>query len=326
MYIQVHSSNFDTTMRYLLLLYVALICPATHCTAQMFKTKFVIEDAVGNRDSVWIGFDTLANYTFNPSFGEEDIDTPFGPVLDVRVTHASTWANETYETILLSKTIIGWCELYGNINCYLPEAIPMFIYAAYPPVTVSWDRSYIHDYSPCQTSAFLTDDYFGVLLGTGHYYEQHMLYPGQSTIACIAETDSYTFDPAPENLPINTATYALRPSLTNNADSIYGIAIHLSDGHFNSPCKWLSSNQAGTPGYDVALSPNPAASILTITTPSESIESVYLYNQTGQFVQRMEGNQSQEVTIDVSAQPPGIYIAHVFGQHRRQRVIKWAKM
>lgn len=50
----------------------------------MFETTFYFEDAVRNMDSIRVGHDTAANYSYNPEFGESFLNTPFDSVFEVR--------------------------------------------------------------------------------------------------------------------------------------------------------------------------------------------------------------------------------------------------
>jgi Secretion system C-terminal sorting domain len=293
--------------------------------AQMFKTMFVVEDAVGNRDSVWLGFDTLASY-YNPQFGEAHIDAPFDSILEVRCTHFVNSPIGPSVSALQSKTIIGACELYGNINCYNVEYIIMYIQAKYTPVTISWDRSYIYNYSPCQTSAFLTPDRNDGLVGTQIFYYHYQTYGDQVRIACISETDSYVFDPTPANRPSFELPYNLSPTETGNQDSIFGLSIHLSDGSIVTPCSWLNSTKgAGTPGFEVTVSPNPAWADLVISCETEQLLSVDLYSSMGQLIRSIKGEGTHQFQMDLSGLPVGMYVAIVTGRDRRQRVIKIIK-
>ncbi|MCB0375492.1 MAG: hypothetical protein KDD04_06205, partial [Sinomicrobium sp.] len=52
-------------------------------TAQ-FETTLYFEDAVGNRDSVIVGYDTLATHDIDPEFGEQELVSPFDSVFEVR--------------------------------------------------------------------------------------------------------------------------------------------------------------------------------------------------------------------------------------------------
>lgn len=79
------------------ILIIGLIAYANAVLAQyhpgpLFQTVIWFEDAVGNRDSVNIGFNLEAKWdTLNPNFGEALLDTPFDSIFEVRVSHLDNW-------------------------------------------------------------------------------------------------------------------------------------------------------------------------------------------------------------------------------------------
>jgi Secretion system C-terminal sorting domain len=310
-------------MRYVLIIYCLVI--GTICQAQMFKTMFIVEDAMGNRDSVWLGFDTLANGQNNLQFGELDLNHPFDSVLDVRCSHMGTWSLE--QDPFLSKTIIGHCEKYGNVDCYQSEGIPIFIKARYQPVTLYWDREYIYNYSPCQTSAYLTANLEPFLIGVWYLYELYLESPEDIRASCIAESDSYqiNLDPAFPIPPIEVP-FKLTPDQTGNSENIHGVMVFFSDGNINTPCSWLSSASAGTPDYAVKVSPNPVHSVLTVSSEDLPINSVQVINQVGQVVHESQVGGSISADIDLTHVPPGLYLAVVNGYDKRQRILKVLKL
>lgn len=50
----------------------------------MFEATIWFEDAAGNRDSIVVGYDTLATEDIDPAFGEAEITSPFDSVFEVR--------------------------------------------------------------------------------------------------------------------------------------------------------------------------------------------------------------------------------------------------
>ncbi|GAB4497385.1 MAG: hypothetical protein OHK0019_30910 [Saprospiraceae bacterium] len=62
----------------------------------MFEMLIYFEDAIGNKDTVIVGYDPDANtYDVNPQFGEVWLDTPFDSVFEVRVSHSDEWPYRT---------------------------------------------------------------------------------------------------------------------------------------------------------------------------------------------------------------------------------------
>jgi hypothetical protein len=57
------------------------------CQTPMYQADFYFQDAIGNRDTITIGYDTTANGEYNPQFGEINLSQPFDSVFEVRATH-----------------------------------------------------------------------------------------------------------------------------------------------------------------------------------------------------------------------------------------------
>ncbi|MCF8239236.1 MAG: hypothetical protein K9I85_13830 [Saprospiraceae bacterium] len=77
----------EPAMKHCILFLIVWPCVASPIFAQkvaMFETTFYFEDAVRNMDSIRVGHDTAANYSYNPEFGESFLNTPFDSVFEVR--------------------------------------------------------------------------------------------------------------------------------------------------------------------------------------------------------------------------------------------------
>ena len=60
-----------------------------------FLTTIYFKDAIGNVDSIEMGFDTSANDISNPNFGETLNLSPFKEVFDVRAVNYFEYYNTT---------------------------------------------------------------------------------------------------------------------------------------------------------------------------------------------------------------------------------------
>jgi Secretion system C-terminal sorting domain len=118
-----------------------------------FSMPMWFEDAIGNKDTIIIGYDTTASFEkFNTLLGEKLLQNPFDSVFDVRVTHGDNSFKEGF-----SKTIIGHCEKYPNVNCFVSEGIKIIINAKYYPIKVSWDIDKLVQNS-CHRGSLLSPD------------------------------------------------------------------------------------------------------------------------------------------------------------------------
>lgn len=105
-----------------------------------FLTTFYFADAIGNLDSIEIGFDSSANPMSNPEFGEISKLTPFDSVLDVRAVEYYTYYNTTPPILpldLVTSRIVRGIEKIVNGPCYATPFYIFFIHAKNQPITIS---------------------------------------------------------------------------------------------------------------------------------------------------------------------------------------------
>lgn len=97
----------------------------------LFQTTFYFEDSLGNRDSVILGYDTVASsQNFNFIFGEEDLILPFDSIFEVRAIHGDDQFMRT------SKKVIEHVSIPFFDTCELPFHTKIIIQAKYPPVKI----------------------------------------------------------------------------------------------------------------------------------------------------------------------------------------------
>lgn len=108
--------------------------------SQEFVFPMYFEDAIGNRDTLFFGYDISATDSIDEIFGEQNIiDLPLNDALDVRVTDAYSYHSPTYHT---KKQII-------NNSCNIPyttlPVIKFDIKCSNWPITASWDSDLFTD-------------------------------------------------------------------------------------------------------------------------------------------------------------------------------------
>ncbi len=89
-----------------IVLITVIVLTANFIRAQEFVFPMYFEDALGNRDTVFLGYDPNGSRdVILPEFGELDIaHIPFDSVFDVRITNqADINANETTEALFHTK-------------------------------------------------------------------------------------------------------------------------------------------------------------------------------------------------------------------------------
>ena len=78
---------------------------------------------------------------------------------------------------------------------------------------------------------------------------------------------------------------------------------------FNPDCWPLGTTQPIVSNANITLTPNPATQVLTITSP-QAMRNIVLTDYLGRAVLRVAcGGQRQ--ALDVSALPPGLYVARM---------------
>jgi hypothetical protein len=93
-------------------LWLLLAFTSTAQKTPFFLTTFYFEDAIGNIDSIEVGYDLTANQTGNPDFGEVTDLSPFDSVFDVRAVNYFEYYNTTppiNPLNLIVKRIVGGC-------------------------------------------------------------------------------------------------------------------------------------------------------------------------------------------------------------------------
>jgi hypothetical protein len=122
------------------LIFLLLFFPLIGLSQPEFSFDLYFEDALGNRDTVTIGYDPEATDGIDAQFGEENIiSQPWDSVLDVRIGN-KTYTENTWLTdnsFLSKKQIISsYCE-----NSIISSRISIQFYAKNYPIKFKWDKS-----------------------------------------------------------------------------------------------------------------------------------------------------------------------------------------
>lgn len=288
---------------------LALLLPALLAFGQiepMFQTTIYFEDAVGNRDTIVVGYDTLANAEYNPLFGEANISSPFDSVFEVRAAHEISfgWGEGEY---ILSKKIIGFAENYANFtSCYGGTSPLFFIYAKYQPITVSWDRSVFDN--DCKDGSFLTPDRMQRMIDPWAWLGMPAIRYG-----CLPTDSAYTFSLGDQyRAPMEIPYIAMQQVEGNGGtlDSIYGLALGFSADWVFSPCSLVVSTQESVPNINMTeVFPNPASRQVVVQNKDGlPIPSLFVYDQIGRMVMEcpVEKNQAA-ISVEVGTLSPGLY-------------------
>jgi hypothetical protein len=320
-------------MKYYLICLLLTTC--CNLTAQndsiAFIMPFYFEDAVGNRDTVFVGASEYGDGTLNPEWGEiNTFSTPFDSVFEVRLTPTREFLDSD-ERILetFSKTLIVEYNDFGTIgDCSIVLEAPTFVVnALYPPVTVSWDQDLFSpgNYLGCAKGTFIVN--------TLAPYSIEAWYDAADLLGfdyyCLAGTTTATITPWEGEFPggpgyNDFAVHHIEGS-TNAMDTL--MAMHLFWARTTAePCFTIvdTDDFLGEINPPLgAIYPNPVSDRLYLpVTDNIELVSVVVSSLEGRL---LFSNDSRPTDIDVSDWPPGMYILHYRtkqGETGAQRFIK----
>lgn len=291
----------------------------------MFQTDIYFEDAVGNKDTITVGFDTLATGDYNPDFGELDITTPFDSVFEVRAAHIDDfgWGNGSFA---LSKKVIGFSENYVNFpTCYSGSTILLFVWAKHMPIKVSWEKSIF--FESCLKATFFTPDRMYQMINPWDWFDMPSI-----RYACTTKTDIFEiFLGKKYKSPMEIPYIAKRKieGSPNSIDSIYGISIDFSADWAFSPCSLVSTDEESAVfDNQTEIFPNPAFDALNIRNKDKAVATnISVYDQSGKAIYHVINNHNvSEQQFDVQQFDVGVYYIVQRMKHGEIRVNKWVKI
>lgn len=289
-------------MKYLITFII--VFNALQISAQLtpiFETTIYFEDAIGNKDSIIYGYDTLANNTYNPDFGEIDIQTPFDSIFEVRVTPDvlnMIWGDGIRSKKLIAHTI----TLGGTWICDITGSnIGIEIYTKHPPVKAYWNSEDFNDI--CRINGYTTNVISG-LYSVG-IFETHDL-----EMACLWNQDTIQFNFAPfsDGIPTYFREDIIEGGLS---DTIYGIEFGPSPMQSISPCwNWIVADDEVVIKEDlVRLFPNPSSHQVTIQSQNNQTHKAIIYALNGKEITAF--TFVKETTVNTSKWPNGLYFVQI---------------
>lgn len=308
-----------------ILIYICLLAGSwqaahTQQTAQ-FETTLYFEDAAGNRDSVVVGYDTLATREIDPEFGEAEILLPFDSIFEVRAGHFRwPWREK------LSKKIIDRgtpaTGPFAPEDCY--SGLPVFIYiwAKHQPVKVWWDRTVFLE-RRCYRASALLNHWEDELAGP--------IWPDEipPEYACLAAEDSIFFDMSEGYLLATPETARIsleKPVEGLGLQTIYGLRFFPASTPYDySPCYWVTSTREEEAPAPVSIFPNPTGGKAWFTLP-EGVEAMHwqLFGINGALLREQRKTVASEV--ELTGLPAGIYQLLIRGSDGKRylgRIVKY---
>lgn len=264
---------------------------------QEFSFKMYFEDAIGNKDTLELGYDVNATDTIDAIFGEINIiGIPFDSVFDIRISDA--YWNNNVGTFQTKKQIVQ------SNNCRALSFITIDLKCNNWPVTATWDNSVFSD--TCRNGSVFTSVHPGGWWDTGS--------PSDLWRAELLNTNQVTF----------TSNY-----FSGQFDEYYA---YVNDQNDTIPVFWQAFGDStilmvGMEEFitnnEINVFPNPAINYTTIQFVNQDlkIENVQVLNING---------ASQPITvtgknIDLTKVPTGLYFIQLTtsnGETITRKIIK----
>jgi len=251
--------------------------------SQEFSFKIYFEDAIGNIDSLEVGYDDMASDSIDGTFGEINIiSTPLNDTFDVRISDAwkynmlSLQASATFHT---KKQIIQKnCPGYSSL-------INVDIHCLNWPVT-AYVNQYLAD--SCNNGSFLTSFNPGGWFDVGS--------PSDLGIMWLGSGSSAEFSSNIQGAPHYYYSY-----INNNNDSIPVFWITFVDQQ-----TIISNVNEYDITEEVSIFPNPASDNIEIGLSNSDIELIRIFNSQGKLIK-----SSKENIINISSCINGLYLIEI---------------
>lgn len=282
------------TAKFSILILLCLFSKAAVCQiAPMFEMSIYFEDAVGNRDTVMVGYDPEADsYDLNPQFGEAWVFVPFDSVFEVRAVHSDDWLNRT------SKKVIGGFEAGGGDTCGAGGNVKVILSAKHFPVIISYDTAFIHT-SACHRNMILSPDWQIFL--QQYWWDADVWY-------CMSNYDEI----------IDSSDYMIHPEehagYLKYEFEVEGQGIKELGGYFwvvkwIGICETLTGTKEGEKSVSGKIFPNPAADKISLELPKgENVERIDFYDSAGHKVKSLGIQRPFNINdVPVGDLPVGFY-------------------
>lgn len=254
--------------------------------SQQFSFQLMFEDAVGNQDSLIIGYDMNGTNDIDLVFNEENIiNLPLNSTFDVRISNE--WQNRYYNTIPgtfhTKKQIIETaCDSWFSLNC-------IDIYSNNWPVTITWDSTLFDN--ECLNGSVFTSITPGGWWDTGGFRAE------------LLASNSYTFSP---NFDFVNENYSY---INDSGDTLNVFWLQFADSTL------LSAQIEENYENQISIFQDIVNNVLVVKLdPLEyKVEKIELFDLTGKL---QETNICDSV-IDISKIESGMYFINIIIEDRK---------
>lgn len=271
-----------------ILFIIATFCLLTTAHGQQFSFQMFFKDAVGNKDTISLGYDLLATDSIDTSFGEVNIiNQPIKATLDVRITNE--WKNREFHsksgTFHTKKQIISYnCQTFDYNHIQTID-----IHTKHWPVTATWNNTIFND--DCRNGSVFTSVNPGGWWDTGSFSSlgvQKLTANGSVTFSSNIEgyfNGGYGYIKNNDTIPVFWQAIADLSILYVSVDE-------------------LSRSQTL-----LKVFPNPASESLSIQVPIQfgTVSGIEIFSSLGQLVMTTRNTND----INIAQLKNGLYLVRV---------------
>jgi len=279
-----------------ILLAIFGICLLDIANAQQFSFQMKFVDAVGNKDSITLGYDINATDSLDPVFGEINIiSNPYSSALNVRA--GNVWFQQNSSTLFGQTAFETKTQIVPNI-CGTSNFWTIFpvaeinIVTSHFPVKAYWNHTPFSN--SCLNGSVFTSVHPGGWWDTGGFRDE------------LKSTDSTTF-------------YQNQYYFMNGPDTVNVYWVALTDSTLLS----LGVSDLNTDLNSVRIFPNPASELVSIKTSNtfgeiNQVEFINLVGQTVKFSKHVSNINIRELSN-------GLYFVKVKNNSGKTIVVKLQK-
>ena len=258
---------------------------------QYFEIPIYFEDSAGYKDTIVLGYDSLATYAIDSSFGEINIiDSSYADNMEVRaaIYDYNIWPE--LPRILESKKMIVGNACSNPSSTGENNSIMVIIKSQHWPIAMSWDNTLFQEECNFIDIIDCTPGGWFDVCGAGH---PHMIFEMRLT-----DTVSY---------------YDTEFKIESDQDTLSALFFRFYSD--------FGSGFEDVPERKIDFFPNPTQGLLTLKDPLHSDDKIRVTDIIGRPVSFNYSNQE----IDILHAPDGMYILTVKlhnGESVAMKVIK----
>jgi hypothetical protein len=307
-----------------------------------YEVPLFFEDAIGNKDTVYLGLSEFANPEFNPSLGEVNlINVPFDSVFEVRLAIFNELAGGDSPSYLGKKHVLPIQFAESNpTTCdglTIHDHASFVVNSVHPPLTISWDSSPFREGGDlrCLGGSWINNTHAPL---TFFGWENLHLFNDAFSFGCMADWDEEVTIIPSNLIPLEGDSvprgYGSNPFQDYTVLTVEGSTQLAGDTMLIYNLWWAStrgdlcSDLVPTENIviteaPISVYPNPTSGSLTIeSTFSVEPKTIKVFSTTGSLIRTFSGESG---TIDASDLPSGLYLLKAVFNDGRSGTTKFVK-